>query len=126
MNISMTTILGLLALGLVAGMLSSMVGIGGGVVIVPALVMIFAVSQKTAQGTSLAMLLPPIGVFAVINYYKAGYVDFKLAGILCLAFVVGSYFGSKVALNLQESTLKRIFGVFLMILAVKFLFFNKG
>ena len=126
MNISMTTLLGLLALGLVAGMLSSMVGIGGGVVIVPALVMIFAVSQKTAQGTSLAMLLPPIGVFAVINYYKAGYVDFKLAGILCLAFVVGSYFGSKVALNLQESTLKRIFGVFLMILAVKFLFFNKG
>ena len=125
MNISMTTILGLLALGLVAGMLSSMVGIGGGVVIVPALVILFAVSQKTAQGTSLAMLLPPIGIFAVINYYKAGYVDFKIAGVLCLAFIVGSYFGSKFALNLQESTLKRIFGVFLMILAVKYLFFNK-
>ena len=121
----MTTLLGLLALGLVAGMLSSMVGIGGGVVIVPALVILFAVSQKTAQGTSLAMLLPPIGIFAVINYYKAGYVDFKIAGVLCLAFIVGSYFGSKFALNLQESTLKRIFGVFLMILAVKYLFFNK-
>lgn len=125
MNMSVTTIIGLLALGLAAGMLSSVVGIGGGVLIVPALVFIFAVSQKVAQGTSLVMLLPPIGIFAVINYYKAGYVDFKIAGILCIAFIVGSYFGSKIALNLQESTLKRIFGVFLMILAVKYLFFSK-
>ena len=122
---SVATIIGLLALGLAAGLLSSMVGIGGGVVIVPALVIIFAVSQKVAQGTSLVMLLPPIGILAVINYYKAGYVDFKVAGVLCVAFIVGSYFGSKIALNLQESTLKRIFGVFLMILAVKYLFFNK-
>ncbi len=122
---SATTIIGLLAIGLAAGMLSSVVGIGGGVLVVPALVILFAMSQKVAQGTSLVMLLPPIGIFAVINYYKAGYVDFKIAGILCVAFIVGSYFGSKVALNLPESTLKRIFGVFLMILAVKYLFFNK-
>ena len=126
MNMSTTAIIGLLALGLAAGMLSSVVGIGGGVLIVPALVLIFAVSQKVAQGTSLVMLLPPIGIFAVINYYKAGYVDFKIAGVLCIAFIVGSYFGSKVALNLPESTLKRIFGVFLMLLAVKYLFFSKG
>jgi len=125
MNINMVTILGLLLLGLLAGVLSSMVGIGGGVVIVPALVMVFAVSQKMAQGTSLVMLLPPIGVLAVINYYKAGFVDFKVAGILIVAFVAGSYFGSKIALNLEESVLKRIFGVFLMILAVKYLFFSK-
>ena len=123
---STTAIIGLLALGLAAGMLSSVVGIGGGVLIVPALVLIFAVSQKVAQGTSLVMLLPPIGIFAVINYYKAGYVDFKIAGVLCIAFIVGSYFGSKVALNLPESTLKRLFGGFLMILAVKYLFFSKG
>ena len=123
---STTAIIGLLALGLAAGMLSSVVGIGGGVLIVPALVLIFAVSQKVAQGTSLVMLLPPIGIFAVINYYKAGYVDFKIAGVLCIAFIVGSYFGSKVALNLPESTLKSIFGGFLMILAVKYLFFSKG
>ena len=123
---STTAIIGLLVLGLAAGMLSSVVGIGGGVLIVPALVLIFAVSQKVAQGTSLVMLLPPIGIFAVINYYKAGYVDFKIAGVLCIAFIVGSYFGSKVALNLPESTLKRIFGVFLMVLAVKYLFFSKG
>lgn len=123
MNI--TTILGLLVIGLAAGLLSSIVGIGGGIVIVPSLVFLFAISQKMAQGTSLVMLLPPIGIFAVINYYKAGYVDFKIAGVLCIAFIVGSYFGSKIALNLEESTLKRIFGVFLMILAVKYLFFSK-
>ena len=125
MNMNITSILILLAIGLVAGIMSSMVGIGGGVVIVPALVIILAMSQKMAQGTSLVMLLPPIGILAVINYYKAGYVDFKVAGVLCIAFILGSYLGSKVALNLQESTLKRIFGVFLMILAVKYLFFNK-
>ena len=123
MNI--TTILGLLVVGIVAGMLSSMVGIGGGLVIVPSLVIFFAMSQKMAQGTSLAMLLPPIGILAVINYYKAGYIDLKIAGILCVAFLVGTYFGSKMALNLQESTLKRIFGVFLAVLAVKYLFFTK-
>ena len=122
----MTTILALLALGMVAGILSSMVGIGGGIVIVPALVFLFAMSQKMAQGTSLVMLLPPIGLLAVINYYKAGYVDFKVAGILIIAFVVGSYFGSKIALNLPENTLKRIFGIFLMILAVKYLFFSRS
>ena len=126
MNINITTILALLVIGLAAGMLSSMVGIGGGTIIVPALVILLAMSQKMAQGTSLAMLLPPIGILAVMNYYKAGYVDFKIAAVLCVAFIAGSYFGSKLALNLEESTLKRIFGVFLMILAVKYLFFSKS
>jgi len=126
MTLNTTTILLLLALGLLAGVLSSMVGIGGGIVIVPALVLIFAMSQKMAQGTSLVMLLPPIGLLAVINYYKAGYVDFKVSGILIIAFIVGSYFGSKIALSLPEVALKRIFGVFLLIIAVKYLFFSKS
>ena len=125
MNMNTTTIIGLLVLGLAAGLLSSMVGIGGGTVIVPLLILLFGMSQKMAQGTSLAMLLPPIGLLAVINYYKAGYVDFKIAGILCIAFIAGSYFGSIVAINLHESILKRIFGVFLLILAIKYLFFDK-
>ena len=122
---SVATILGLLIVGGFAGLLSSMVGIGGGLVIVPSLVIFFAMSQKMAQGTSLAMLLPPIGILAVANYYKAGFIDLKIAGILCIAFLIGSYFGSKAALNLPESTLKRIFGVFLAVLAVKYLFFDK-
>ena len=125
MNMSATTIIALLAIGLFAGILSSMVGIGGGIVIVPALVLFLAMSQKMAQGTSLVMLLPPIGILAVINYYKAGYVDFKIAGILIIAFIAGSYFGSKIAMDMQDSTLKRIFGVFLMAMAIKYLFFSK-
>jgi uncharacterized membrane protein YfcA len=127
MNLSTTAIAVLLLIGVLAGMLSSMVGIGGGVVIVPALVFIplFAMSQKMAQGTSLAMLLPPIGLFAVMNYYKSGYVDFKVAAILCVAFIGGSILGSKLVLGLDDIVLKRIFGGFLLLMAIKFLFFNK-
>ena len=120
-----TTLIGLLAIGLVAGILSSMVGIGGGTIIVPGLVILLAVSQKMAQGTSLAIMLPPIGIMAVVNYYKAGYVDFKVAGILCITFLIGSYFGSKIAINMPDNSIKKIFGFFLLILAVKYLFFDK-
>jgi hypothetical protein len=123
MNIA--TILSLLLLGLFAGLLSSMVGIGGGLVIVPGLVLIMAMSQKMAQGTSLALMLPPLGFFAVMNYYKEGFVNFKIAGILCLAFVLGSIVGSKFALNLPEAILKKIFGVFLLIMSAKYLMGDK-
>ncbi|MBN9485018.1 MAG: permease [Bacteroidetes bacterium 43-93] len=118
------TIIVLLLVGLVAGILSSMVGIGGGVVIVPSLVLILGMSQKLAQGTSLAMMLPPIGVLAVMNYYKQGFVDFKVGALLCLTFVIGSYFGSKLVLGLDTALVKKIFAVFLMIVAVKY-FFDK-
>ena len=123
MNVS--TIIGLLILGLMAGLLSSVVGIGGGILIVPALVFIFALSQKTAQGTSLAMLLPPIGLLAVINYHKAGLIDYKIAGILCVAFVAGTYFGSKLALNLPDAVLKKVFAIFLILVAGRYLLFDK-
>ena len=120
-----TTIIGLLILGLAAGIFSSIIGIGGGVLIVPALVFLFAMSQKTAQGTSLAMLLPPIGVLAVINYHKAGYVDYKIAAILCVTFVAGTWFGSKIALNLPDAVLKKVFAVCLILIAGRYLFFDK-
>lgn len=118
-------ILVLLAIGVAAGMMSSLLGIGGGILIVPALVIVFAMSQKMAQGTALAMLVPPIGILAAINYYKAGYVDIKVATVLCVAFIGGSYLGSKMALDMNESVIKKIFGVFLMVLAIKYLFFDK-
>ena len=124
-NMDITTIIGLLVLGLFAGGISSLVGIGGGVLIVPALVFLFSASQKTAQGTSLAMLLPPIGLLAVINYHKAGFVDYKIAAILCISFVAGTYFGSKFALGLPDSIIKKIFAVFLMLVAARYLFFDK-
>ncbi len=123
MNI--TTILSLLLLGALAGMLSSMVGIGGGLLIVPGLVLVMSMSQKMAQGTSLALMLPPLGAFAVLNYYKGGFVNFKVAGILCLAFIIGSIMGSKLALNLPETLLKKIFGIFLLIMSVKYLMGEK-
>lgn len=122
---TIATLLGLLLLGVAAGMLSSMVGIGGGILIVPVLVYFFAMSQKTAQGTSLALLLPPVGIFAVINYYKAGFVDLKVAGVLIVAFVAGSFLGSKIVLDLPENIIKKVFGVFLLLVSLKYLFFDK-
>ena len=122
---STSTILGLILLGLIAGMVSSVVGIGGGILIVPSLVFLFAISQKTAQGTSLAMLLPPIGLLAVINYHKSGFINYKIAAILCVAFIAGTYFGSKIALNLPEPIIKKIFAVFLLLVAARYLFFDK-
>ncbi len=122
---TIATLLGLLLLGVAAGMLSSMVGIGGGILIVPVLVYFFAMSQKSAQGTSLALLLPPVGIFAVINYYKAGFVDLKVAGVLIVAFVAGSFLGSKIVLDLPDNIIKKVFGVFLLLVSLKYLFFDK-
>ncbi len=116
---------GILLIGMLAGFVSSMVGIGGGVIIVPALVFALGMSQKMAQGTSLAMMLPPIGVLAVMNYYKGGYVDFKIAAILCISFIAGSYLGSKLVLGLDAGFVKKIFAIFMMLVAVKYLFFDK-
>ncbi len=122
---TIATLLGLLLLGVAAGVLSSMVGIGGGILIVPVLVYFFAMSQKSAQGTSLALLLPPVGIFAVINYYKAGFVDLKVAGVLIVAFVAGSFLGSKIVLDLPDNIIKKVFGVFLLLVSLKYLFFDK-
>ncbi len=122
---SLQTIVILLLIGFAAGILSSMVGIGGGVVIVPALVLALGMSQKLAQGTSLALMLPPIGVLAVMNYYKQGYVDLKVAGIICTTFILGGYVGSKIVLGLEPSLIKKIFAVFMILIAVKYLFFDK-
>ncbi len=121
----METIIYVALIGLAAGFLGGMVGIGGGVLIVPALVLIMGLSQHHAQGTSLAMMLFPVGLFAVINYYKKGYVDFKYAGLLAIGFVLGSYLGSKFSLGLNEVIVKRIFAVVMIILAVKLLVSDK-
>jgi uncharacterized membrane protein YfcA len=124
-DMSLQTIVILLLIGFAAGILSSMVGIGGGVVIVPALVLALGMSQKLAQGTSLALMLPPIGILAVMNYYKQGYVDMKVAGIICTTFIIGGYVGSKIVLGLEPSLVKKIFAVFMIVIAVKYLFFDK-
>ncbi|HNR42785.1 MAG TPA: sulfite exporter TauE/SafE family protein [Bacteroidales bacterium] len=117
-----TSLLLLLAIGLLTGTLAGMLGIGGAIVMIPALVFLMGFSQHSAQGTSLAVMLPPIGILAAYNYYKAGHVNLKFALILAAAFIIGSYFGSKIALNVPQQILKKIFGVLLLIVAVRMLF----
>jgi uncharacterized membrane protein YfcA len=115
----------LIIIGLAAGFTSGMVGIGGGLVIVPALVYFLAFTQHQAQGNSLALLLFPVGILGVINYYKKGYVDFRYAALLAVGFVAGSYLGSKFSLSLPQESVKKIFAVLMIVLAVKMLFFDK-
>lgn len=119
------TIIIIILTGLAAGILGGMVGIGGGIIIVPALVYFLAFSQHQAQGTSLALMLFPVGILGVINYYKKGYVDFRYAGLLAIGFVVGSYLGSKFSLSLPQLTVKKIFAVIMLLVALKMLFIDK-
>lgn len=116
-----SSLLILIIIGIVTGVMAGMLGIGGAIIMVPALVFIMGFSQQTAQGTSLAVMLPPVGIVAAWNYYKAGHVNLKFALILAVCFVVGSYFGSKLSLSLPESILKKIFGILLLIVAVRML-----
>ena len=122
----------LIIIGLVAGALSGFVGVGGGIIIVPALVYLLGLSQFEAQGTSLLLMLPPIGILAVMNYYQSGAVNWKYASVIALTFVVGGYFGSKITLKLDETLVKLVFGVLMLLVAIKmiisgFAFFqNKG
>jgi uncharacterized protein len=124
-------ILILLIVGLIAGMLGGMVGVGGGIIIVPALVYFLGFSQHTAQGTSLGLLMLPVGILGFLQYYnscqKAGTpINFYVIGILAVAFVVGSFFGSKVALSISQDVLKKCFAILLIVVAVKMLFFDKA
>jgi uncharacterized membrane protein YfcA len=123
----MTTqiVLLLILVGLAAGILSGMIGIGGGIIIVPALVYVLGFSQMQAQGTSLGLLLLPVGILAVLKYYKAGYIDFKVVGIMCVTFVIGGWLGSKLSLSLPQETVKKIFAVVLLLVAGKMLFIDK-
>lgn len=114
-------ILLLILIGLAAGVLSGLVGVGGGIIVVPALVFFVGFSQQEAQGTSLGLLLLPIGILAVINYYHKGYIDIRYIGIMALAFILGGWLGSKLALSLPELTVKRIFAVVLFYSAIKML-----
>jgi uncharacterized membrane protein YfcA len=124
MKMSVSTVLVLLVIGTITGVMAGMLGIGGGLVVIPALVMVMGMSQQSAQGTSLAMMLPPIGILAAYNYYKAGHVDIRFALLLALAFILGSYFGSKVAVRLPQDTLKKIFGIFLLLVSIRMLFWK--
>ena len=113
----MQTLLLLLCIGLLAGIASGFVGIGGGMIIVPALVFGLGLNQHMAQGTSLALMIPPIGILAVMSYYKAGQIQLEYAGILALTFVLGAWMGSKWALRINPSVVRLIFGLFMLFAA---------
>ncbi|GIW31877.1 MAG: hypothetical protein KatS3mg071_2051 [Meiothermus sp.] len=110
-----------LLIGAAAGILSGFFGIGGGVVVVPALVFLLGLSQLQATATSLAALLLPVGILGVLNYYRVGAVNLPVASLLALGLLVGTYFGSRVALTLPEAVLRRGFGILLILIALQLL-----
>lgn len=120
----MYEIIVLLIIGLAAGIMSGVLGVGGGIVIIPMLVSFLGYTQKQAQGTSLGLLLLPIGALAVINYHQAGLINIKAVSIMVITFVIGSYFSSKWAISIPDEILKKIFAVFLVLYAIK-LFLGK-
>ncbi len=120
------TLIILIVIGLAAGILGGMVGIGGGIIIVPALVYFLGFSQKMAQGTSLAILLLPIGLLGVIQFYKEGYIDVRISLVIALAFFFGSYFGSRIALSMSQDSVKKIFAILMLLIALKMLFLDKA
>jgi uncharacterized membrane protein YfcA len=129
-NMDWQTLIILIAIGLSAGMLGGLVGIGGGIVIVPALIYFLDYTQKQAQGSSLGLLLLPLGILGFLQYYthcqKSGTpIDFKVIGIMGIGFLIGNFFGSKVAIKIDQEILKKIFAVFIILIGLKMLFLDK-
>jgi hypothetical protein len=117
----MTGNLAYVLLGIAAGVLSGLIGIGGGIIIVPALVFFFGFTQLKAQGTTIALMVPPIGLLAAWTYYQKGYVDIKVAALVCLGFVVGGLVGANIATGLSSVVLEKVFGIILLFIALKML-----
>lgn len=114
-----------LLLGLFTGILSGLFGIGGAIIIIPTLVLLFKLNQHMAQGTTLALMVPPIGLLAAWTYYKQGYVDFKIAGLICLGFFFGGLIGAKFAVNIPDQILRKMFGVLLLLVSLRMIFMKQ-
>jgi uncharacterized membrane protein YfcA len=121
-TMSISTFIILIIIGLLAGILSGLVGIGGGIIMIPLLIILLGLTQHQAQGTALFAMLPPIGILAAINYYKAGFVKWEYAAVIAFTFVIGGYFGSKLSLSLPPQTVRRVFGVIMLIGGIKLIF----
>ncbi len=114
-----------LLLGLFGGALSGLIGIGGGTIFVPALIYLFGLTQHQAQGTTLALLIPPIGLLAALTYYKNGYVNLTIAVFVCLGFFIGGLVGAKLAVGLSNEMLRKVFGFVLLLIAL-YMILGKG
>jgi len=119
---TVTQIILLAIIGLIAGIFSGSLGVGGAIIVIPALVFFLGLSQHQAQGTSLAFMIPPVTLLAVINYWKQGYVNWKFALILALMFFIGAYIGSTISVNIPEKILKKMFGALLLFVAARMIF----
>lgn len=121
---TITTVLALIIIGLLAGILSGLVGVGGGIIMVPLFVIFLGLTQHNAQGLSLAVMLPPVTFLAVYNYHNAGggSIDWKVAVIVSTLFIIGGFIGSKLAIQLDQRILKKVFGVMMLIVAIKLIF----
>ena len=122
---TVTTIILLIIIGLLAGLLSGLIGIGGGIIMVPLFIVLLGLTQHNAQGMSLAVMLPPVTLLAVYNYHKAGQIDWKMALIASAVFIIGGYIGSKFALKIDQAILRKIFGIVMLVISVKMIFFSK-
>lgn len=109
-------------IGLGTGIAGGLLGIGGGIIMIPALVLLLGFNQHQALGTTLAAMIPPIGFFAAYEYYKNGHVNVPVAALIALGFIVGGFFGARIAVSIDAELLKRIFGAILLLISLKFLF----
>jgi hypothetical protein len=125
MKMTATTILILIIIGLTAGILSGLVGVGGGIIMVPLFVFFLGLTQHNAQGLSLAVMLPPVTFLAVYNYHTAGNggnIDWRIAITVSILFIIGGFICSKIALQIDQRILRKIFGVFMLIVAIRLIF----
>ena len=113
-----------LLLGLITGIFSGLIGIGGALIIIPCLVIFFDLSQHTAQGTTLALMVPPIGLLAAWTYYRAGFVDLKIAALICAGFFFGGLIGARFATEIPDQLLRKIFGIVLLLASIRMILFK--
>jgi uncharacterized protein len=119
------TYLPLLAIGLVAGVFAGMFGIGGGLVIVPALIFLLKLRELEAIGTSLAALIPPVGLLGAFEYYRNGFMNLRYAALIALGIFIGAYFGARIMIPLPPGLIRRIYAIFLFLIATRMLVMGK-
>ena len=115
----------LLGVGLAAGVAAGMFGIGGGLIIVPALIFLLGLKEKQAIGTSLAALIPPVGLLGAAEYYRSGYINIKYAALIAVGLFIGAYFGAKLVISMPDALIRRIYAIFLLAIAARMLIMGK-
>ena len=115
----------LLAIGLLAGVFAGMFGIGGGLIIVPALLFLLKMKELEAIGTSLAALIPPVGLLGAAEYYRNGYINLRWAALIALGLFLGAYFGARIMIGLPPVLIRRLYAAFLFVIATRMLVMGK-